>query len=115
MSDKKAKDGKLKKEVLQMMGERDESIRQAFGQFDQKVGQGFSAMEIKFAVIFEALKSIGLTDETIQEIANKVQQAQQANTGGDPNEQNSNPTPEGIDPPAKPEAPSDEGGDEHFG
>ena len=112
MSAKKDRDAKTMKKTLQMLGERDESIRQAFTQFDKKVGQGFGALELKVMVIFEALKSMGITEEKLQEIATVIQQSQQ---GGNPNEQNRTPTTESVETPTDTEATRDENGDEHFG
>jgi len=112
---KQDRDVRLKKELLQMLGESNESVRQAFEQFDSKVGQGFQAMEFKMAVLMLAMEKLGISQEKLQEIANSLQK----NAGGDKNEQTKGGTPptEGLpnNPESEEQPPSDEGGDEHFG
>jgi len=114
-TNKQDRDVRLKKEIVQMMGERDESIRQAFEQFDQKVGQGFQGVEYKLSIVISALNLLGINEEKLQEIAKGIQ----AKMGGEQNEQNQGgPTPtESIEDPNESEEqpPSNEGGDEHFG
>lgn len=116
MGAKQDRDARLKKEMLQWLGERDESVRQTFEQFDQKVGQGFQGVEFKFAVMFKALERLGMTGEELQNIANSLQKQPE---GGGTNEQAQSgpaPTASGDDNQRQEELPpSDEGGDEHFG
>ena len=114
-TNKQDRDVKLKKEMLKILGENNESVRQTFEQFDNKVGQGFKGVEIKFAAVFLALGKLGISPEKLQEIANGIQNPQ----GGDTDEQKQGepPVAEGIkdSPNTGEQSASNENGDEHFG
>jgi len=127
MSGLKSREVKLKKELVQMMGEKDESIRQAFTSFDQKVGQSFGMLEMKFAVVVKALAELGLPEERLQAIFEEVQaqvkqgeQPEQSATGGEDNGANEpygeEPTGAGSEPSEESETGAcEERGSEHFG
>jgi len=119
MKAKRDKEVTFKKEILQMFGERDESIRQALTQLDQKAGQGFGAMELKLAVIFETLRSMGITEENLQELATKLQaqaqQAQQGQPGGETHGHNETEPKASIESTTEQKTVCEEGGAEHFG
>lgn len=114
-SNKQDKDLRIKKYIAQVLAEKDENIRQAFEQFNEKVGQGFQGVEFKLAVVFTALEMMGISNEKLQEIANKIQ----TQAGGEQNEQTkggTTPEKSGEDNTDIPQfPPSDEKGDEHFG
>lgn len=125
MSGQKARDARILKKVLQILGEKDESIRQAFGQFDGKVQQAFGMMEFKIGILVKAMCELGMTEQRLQEISEQMQQEMQSaqqdpqQAGGENNEHQ----PYGEEPSGQSGAPveeqevspSEEGGAEHFG
>lgn len=90
MSEQKNKEIKIKKDVLQILAERDEGIRQAFSALDQKVAHAVNTLDFKFAVVFTCLQQLGFTENQLQTISQNLhnQVASQMAQGGNHNVQN---------------------------
>jgi len=116
----KGREIRLKKEFMQILGERDESVAQAFSQMDNNIRKAFTNMEFKFAILFSVLEDLGIPQSRLQEIAETLQQQsqQQANPqGGEHNENpyGGAPTDEGEPTTSQTEATeSAEGGEDRF-
>lgn len=65
-------EGKIMKQVLSLISERDESIRQTFGAFDMNVRNAFMTFDFKVAILFKALEELGFPQERLQQIASEL-------------------------------------------
>jgi len=110
----------IMEQVMQLMAERDESIRQAFTQMHQNIGNSFGAVDFKLNVIFSALNELGVSQETIQgistELQKRMQEQQQTPEGGETNDPyGKNTPPESVSDTEESGHIDGESGDEHFG
>ena len=92
--------------LLAVLAERDEGYHQTLSQMDQGIKQGFQHLGLGLAVMEHCMRDLGITDERMQEIAQKI--------AGGSNEQPRQPAPNSGS--EIPEVGSVEGesGDEHF-
>ncbi len=114
------KNSKLKAEIMRelsaVLGERDEGIRQSMTALMQDSKNAYGNLDFKITVLLEAMIEMGMTQEKLNEITNKVKTAITQQQGGQ-NENAPGPiTTKSVESSDEPGDDSfEEGGSEHFG
>jgi len=115
MSAKKIRDS-IMAETMQVLADRDNSIQAGFQHMGNNMQQGFGTLDMKIVTLFECLKDLGVTDDTINAKFAKVKEAMLAQQRGEPNvaQPSTNTTEGGASSGEEGELKSNERGSEHF-